>query len=90
MRTRILSLVGSAAIALSLASGGTGVASADTFLGTTNGCKDYIDSQGHITTICRARSDSGFVSEASSDEATQKVVWVQGPDGLRWPLVVKP
>jgi hypothetical protein len=53
MRTRILSLVGGAAIAFAVFGGGTGVASADTYIGTTNGCKVYVDSHGHITTICR-------------------------------------
>ena len=90
MQTRILRFISSAAIAVSLAGAGTGVASADTFLGTTNGCKDYIDSHGHITTTCSSQSDLDLVSESPQDEAAQKVVWVQGPDGLSWPLVVKP
>lgn len=64
MRTRILSLVGGMALALSIVGGGAGVASADTFLGTVNGCKTYIDSHGHITTICREQPNPGFQFKA--------------------------
>jgi hypothetical protein len=89
MRTRILRLVGGATIALSLAAAGAGVASADTFLGTTNGCKDYIDSHGHITTICRSPADLGFVAEDPQEETAQKIIWHRGPEGLSWPGIVR-
>ena len=60
MRTWILRLMAGSALALSIAGGVAGAASADWVLATTKGCTDYIDSHGHITTVCRAHPDSGF------------------------------
>jgi hypothetical protein len=72
MRTRILRLVSGAAIAFSIASGGAGVVSADWVLATTKGCTDYIDSHGHITTVCRAQVDTDVALEARTDEAARQ------------------
>ena len=82
MRTTIAKTIGAAAIVLSLAAAGSGAAHADAVLSASGGgqtCYDYVDSHGHIYTVCNAPLDPSFerafgVDDSNSDAGETRLL----------------